>query len=111
LVGSFFPKKRISNFNFNIKMFFGTFFMHVFKFNSSKFYTLHYWFWYLISNSKTCGSNLKIKSNLKIRFKMKAYYGKPKMFSHSIIFQGYHDWTSTNHVIIMNNDQYFCILC
>jgi hypothetical protein len=79
-------KERISSLNFNNKNIFGRFFMHVFKFNSSRFYTLHYWFWYLISNSKTCGSNLKIKSNLKIRFKMKAYYGEPKMFSDYIIF-------------------------
>jgi hypothetical protein len=76
LVGSFVPKKRISNLNFDTKMFFGKLFMHLFEFNCSKFYTSHYWFWYLISNSKTCGSNFKRKSNLKIRFSMKVYHGE-----------------------------------
>lgn len=72
----FLSKKRISSLDFNTKIFFGKFFMHLFEFNSSNFYTLHYWFWYLISNSKTCGSNFKSKSNLKIRFSVKAYYGE-----------------------------------
>lgn len=35
----FLSKKRISSLNFNTKIFFGKFFMHLFEFNSSNFYT------------------------------------------------------------------------
>lgn len=74
LVGSFFPKREFLVSISILKYFLVSFLCICLSSILQIFIPLHYWFWYLISNSKTCGSNFKIKSNLKIRFSMKAYY-------------------------------------
>jgi hypothetical protein len=57
LVGSFFPKREFLVSISMLKCFLVGSLCMCLSSISSKFYTLHYWFWYLISSSKTCGSN------------------------------------------------------
>jgi hypothetical protein len=92
----FLSKKRISSLNFNAKMFFGRFFMHVFKFNFFKI--LYLALLVLVPYFKF--KNLwvqfyKLSLIWKLNLGWKHIMENQKSFHILLFFQGYHVWTST----------------